>query len=132
MLFRSPGDDIEGIVTFGKGVSVHRSDCPNILSLDDAKKGRLVEVVWEGPSKFGSVYPVTLLIEAFDRVGVLQEILHLFSQQKINLSQLQTQSDSGSGRMRATLVADLQNKEQLSKLILDIRQITDVFDVRRF
>lgn len=127
-----PGDDIEGIVTFGKGVSVHRSDCPNILSLDDSKKGRLVDVIWETVGQSHCVYPVTLLIEAFDRVGILQEILHLFSQQKINLSQLQTQSDANSGKMRATVVADLQDKAQLSKLILDVRQIPDVFDVRRF
>ncbi len=126
-----PGDDIEGIVTFGKGVSVHRTDCSNILSLDESKRGRLVDVVWDHPGQLASVYPVTLLIEAFDRVGVLQEILHHFSEMKINISQLQTQADSSSGSMRSTVVADLLNKEQLSKLILDIRHIPDVFDVRR-
>jgi len=126
-----PGDDIEGIVTMGKGVSIHRSDCANILSLDDAKKGRLVDVVWESHTKMASVYPVSLLIEAFDRVGVLQEILHHFAELKINLSQLQTQSDAMAGSMRATVIADLLNKEQLSKLILDIRHIPDVYDVRR-
>jgi GTP pyrophosphokinase len=127
-----PGDDIEGIVTLGKGVSVHRSDCKNFLDLDDEKKSRVVSVAWDtGDIQHGGVYYARLIVESFDRVGVMQDILRRISDMNVNITEMNTKSHQAEGTMEATLMLELHNATELSRVKLAIQQISDVYAVRR-
>lgn len=127
-----PGDDIEGIVTLGKGVSIHRSDCRNIAELDSEKQGRLVAVSWDtGDLQKGGVYFVRLTVESFDRVGVMQDILRRISDMNVNITEMNTKSHQSEGTMEATLMLELRNAAELSRVKLAIQQISDVYAVRR-
>ena len=77
-----PGDDIVGYITRGRGVSVHRKDCPNLGTLS-TEEGRIIEVFWEGTGQ--SSYPVELEVLAEDRVNLLSNIMLAVSEMKTNI-----------------------------------------------
>lgn len=127
-----PGDDIDGIVTLGKGVSIHRSDCRNLLDLDVEMKGRLVTVSWDASDiQKGGVYFAKITIESFDRVGIMQDILRRISDMNVNITEMNTKSHQSEGTMEATLMLELRNASEFSKVKLAIQQISDVYAVRR-
>ncbi|MBC7263090.1 MAG: bifunctional (p)ppGpp synthetase/guanosine-3',5'-bis(diphosphate) 3'-pyrophosphohydrolase [Chloroflexi bacterium] len=120
-----PGDPIVGYITRGKGITIHRHDCPNVRSLSDSE--RLISVSW-GPAR--EVYPVRVRIEAFDRSGLLRDIAAIVTEEGVNMSSanISTHSDN-----TATIVATLEiaNIKQLSNILARIDGIRDVFEVRR-
>ena len=79
-----PGDDIIGYITKGRGVAIHRKDCPNIKLDDEFLKNRLVEVEWNNPEK--SKFEGEVKIIAIDRVGLLNDVIHIVSMEKLRIS----------------------------------------------
>jgi len=126
--FPLPGDEIIGFVTKGRGVSVHRSDCPNAAT---AKKEdcKFVGVEWDKKSEVS--YPVNIEVEAFDRVGVLKDILSQVSETKTNIVSAEIRTKRGSSAI-LSLVVDVRDLGHLKAVIESIRKISDVYDVRRF
>jgi guanosine-3',5'-bis(diphosphate) 3'-pyrophosphohydrolase len=121
-----PGDEIVGYVTRGKGVTVHRSSCPSVLSERDIE--RLIEVDWEVAGQ--QTYPITIRVDALDRPGLLNEITNVVAEQKINIvaASVVTNPD-GSAAITATLkVTSLQ---QLAKVVSRIERIRDITSVQR-
>lgn len=121
-----PGDDIVGYITLNRGVTVHRTDCANVQSLDDTE--RLVDVLW-GQSPL-QVYPVPIRVEALDRAGLLRDIAALVAEERINMSSanVSTAKDSTSV-INATL--EITDVGQLSRILGKIEAIPDVLDARR-
>jgi GTP pyrophosphokinase len=122
-----PGDNIVGYVTRGRGVSVHRADCPNVVDLPVDVK-RLVEVSWNDAAEI--FYPVDIEVEAFDRVGVLKDILEKVSSQKTNVAAANVRTKRGSSAI-IKMVVDIKNIEHLSQVLAAIREVADVYDVYR-
>jgi GTP pyrophosphokinase len=121
-----PGDPITGYVTRGKGVTVHRANCPSVLSERDIE--RLIDVEWEAVDQ--QTYPITIRIEAIDRPGLLNEITNVVAEHKVNIvaASIGTQPD-GTATITATLkVTSLQ---QLSKVLTRIERIRDITSVTR-
>ncbi|HEX2141940.1 MAG TPA: bifunctional (p)ppGpp synthetase/guanosine-3',5'-bis(diphosphate) 3'-pyrophosphohydrolase [Candidatus Limnocylindria bacterium] len=121
-----PGDPITGYVTRGKGVTVHRANCPSVLSERDIE--RLIDVEWESADQ--QTYPITVRIEAVDRAGLLNEITNVVAENKVNIvaASIGTQPD-GTANITATLkVTSLQ---QLSKVLTRIERIRDITSVTR-
>ena len=121
-----PGDDITGYVTRGKGVTVHRANCPSVLSERDIE--RLIDVEWEMAGQ--QTYPITVRIEALDRAGLLNEVTNVVAEHKVNIgaASVSTRPD-GSASISATLkVTSLQ---QLSKVLSRIERLRDVTSVTR-
>jgi GTP pyrophosphokinase len=121
-----PGDPIIGYVTRGKGVTVHRSTCPSVLSEKDIE--RLIDVEWEMAGQ--QTYPITVRIEAIDRPGLLNEITNVVAEHKVNIvaASIGVHAD-GLATITATLkVTSLQ---QLSKVLTRIEGIRDVTSVTR-
>ncbi|HET6381069.1 MAG TPA: bifunctional (p)ppGpp synthetase/guanosine-3',5'-bis(diphosphate) 3'-pyrophosphohydrolase [candidate division Zixibacteria bacterium] len=121
-----PGDPITGYVTRGKGVTVHRANCPSVLSERDIE--RLIDVEWEAVDQ--QTYPITVRIEAIDRPGLLNEITNVVAEQKVNIvaASIGTQPD-GTATITATLkVTSLQ---QLSTVLTRIERIRDITSVTR-
>ncbi|HEY7332278.1 MAG TPA: ACT domain-containing protein, partial [Candidatus Limnocylindria bacterium] len=121
-----PGDPITGYVTRGKGVTVHRANCPSVLSERDIE--RLIDVEWESVDQ--QTYPITIRIEALDRPGLLNEITNVVAEHKVNIvaASIGTHPD-GTAAISATLkVTSLQ---QLSKVLARIERIRDITSVTR-
>ena len=124
------GDPIIGFITQGRGVSIHRSDCKNILNLPEAKRSRLIEVEWGG---FGSetTYPVDIEIEAIDRQGLLIDVYTVLTNEKINVLGSQTLSDQKSHSARIDVTLEIADIDQLSRVLGRINQLPNVMEVRR-
>jgi GTP pyrophosphokinase len=121
-----PGDEIAGYVTRGKGVTVHRANCPSVLSERDIE--RLIDVEWEIVGQ--QTYPITVRITALDRPGLLNEITNVVAEHKVNIvaASIGTHAD-GSATITATLkVVSLQ---QLSRVLSRIERLRDVTSVTR-
>ncbi len=121
-----PGDPITGYVTRGKGVTVHRANCPSVLSERDIE--RLIDVEWESADQ--QTYPITVRIDALDRPGLLNEITNVVAEHKVNIvaASIGTRPD-GTASISATLkVTSLQ---QLSKVLTRIERIRDITSVTR-
>ncbi len=120
-----PGDSIIGYTTRGKGITIHRRDCPNIQHIADSE--RLIEVQW-GSSQ--ESYPVDISIEAFDRPGLLRDIAGIVADEGISMS---TVNVSTRNDHTAILAATLQinNIHQLHNVLSSLSSLRDVLDVRR-
>lgn len=120
-----PGDKIIGFVTRTKGVTIHRRDCPNVLNEDE--KERLIEVTW---GKSGVSFPVTVRVEAWDRVGLLRDITAVVSDEKINI--VSTVFDEREAdKLSIYLTLDISNIGQLSRLFAKLEGIHNVINVSR-
>ncbi|MGB4592411.1 MAG: bifunctional (p)ppGpp synthetase/guanosine-3',5'-bis(diphosphate) 3'-pyrophosphohydrolase [Coriobacteriia bacterium] len=122
-----PGDDIVGFVTRGRGVSVHRRDCPNSQELLGQPE-RIIEVEWDTGS--GGVYQVEIVIEALDRTRLLQDVSIVLADAGVNVLSASVATDrQGIATMRFLL--ELGNMEQLAKVLTTVKAIDGVFDARR-
>ncbi|MRR12923.1 bifunctional (p)ppGpp synthetase/guanosine-3',5'-bis(diphosphate) 3'-pyrophosphohydrolase, partial [bacterium] len=122
-----PGDDIVGFVTRGRGVSVHRADCPNARDLLNQPE-RIIEVEWDRGQE--STYQVEIMIEAVDRMHLLQEVSSSLGEAGVNiLSASATTSKEGIATMR--FLFELGNMEQLQTLLRDVRNLEGVFEAER-
>lgn len=124
-----PNDPIVGYITRGHGVSVHRQDCPNVLRLQTQARERLIEVSWGTQQE--SVYPVDVMITAFDRQGLLRDITAILSNEKANVLSLNTNTDRDDQTARVRLTLEIEDVGQLSRLLTKIGQLQNVVDVYR-
>ncbi|MFH1577212.1 MAG: bifunctional (p)ppGpp synthetase/guanosine-3',5'-bis(diphosphate) 3'-pyrophosphohydrolase, partial [Candidatus Margulisiibacteriota bacterium] len=107
-----PGEEIIGFVTRGKGITVHRHDCPNVIS-QDIPKERVIRVDWNPKREI--VFPVEVEVEAFDRVGVLKDILGQISEIKTNVSAAKISTKRGSSAF-LRLTVDVKDKQHLEEV----------------
>ncbi|MBN1991577.1 MAG: GTP diphosphokinase [Anaerolineae bacterium] len=125
-----PGDNnIIGYITRGRGVTIHRRDCPNILRFDDERRERLIEVDWDITGD--KTYPIDIQIESFDRPGLLRDITAVVANEKINLSSVNvtTKKKDHSATVFATL--EVTGIDQLSRILALIEQLPNVLRARR-
>ena len=120
-----PGDDIIGYITRSRGVSVHRTDCVNIINEDE--KERLIQVDW---GKTRTLYPIRLIIEAWDRVCLLRDITTLVSQDKINIASI-VSTESEDNTCTIALTVFTTGVGQLSMLFSRLEGIDGIFRVFR-
>ncbi|MEO2074583.1 MAG: bifunctional (p)ppGpp synthetase/guanosine-3',5'-bis(diphosphate) 3'-pyrophosphohydrolase [Bacillus sp. (in: firmicutes)] len=123
-----PGDEIVGFITKGRGVSVHRSDCTNIDSND--AQSRLIPVEWESSLNDRKEYNVDIEISGYDRRGLLNEVLQAVNETKTNISAVTGKSDRNK---MATIIMSIaiHNVSHLQKVVDRIKQIPDIYSVRR-
>ena len=120
-----PGDQIVGYVTRTRGVTVHRADCHNVLNEDERE--RLVEVEWGTVTK---LYPVSVRIEAWDRVGLLRDITTVVTEDKVNMVGVRT-LENGDGSVSVLATLETTGIEQLSRLLSRMEIIRGVRSVER-
>ncbi|MFC5469477.1 RelA/SpoT family protein [Cohnella suwonensis] len=124
-----PGDGIIGYITRGRGVSVHRTDCPNIPAGEDGEEAaRVIEVDWEDAVE--SNYSVEIEILGHDRRGLLNEVLQAVSESKTNISAVSGRSDKNKmAIMHMTIL--IRNKDHLQSVVDKIKRVKDIFSVQR-
>ncbi len=126
-----PGDEISGYITSGRGVSVHRKDCGNLLRLQGSEPERVLEVHWGGAPKQG--YPVKITLDSYDRGGLLRDITAVLDKAGLNILSMSSQTDQGrdgvSVRMGITL--EVTSIDELGKVMSRLRQIPNMTSVQR-
>lgn len=123
-----PGDEIVGFITKGRGVSVHRSDCPNIVGED--VEARLIPVEWETAFNDRKEYNVDIEINGYDRHGLLNEVLQVVNESKTTISAVSGRTDRNKMAL-INMSISIRNVSHLQKIVDKIKQIPDVYSVRR-
>ena len=124
-----PGDQIIGYITQGRGVTVHRQDCPNILQLRSEEPGRIVDVEWG--SQVHHRYPVDIEIEAWDRSGLLRDVIHVLSHDRVNVLAVNTLTDKADNVARLKITVEVDSLESLGRIFSRIQQLPNIIDVKR-
>lgn len=124
-----PGDAIIGFVTRGRGVSVHRADCPNARDLM-RDQGRLIDVSWEDSAETTTSYQVEVFIEALDRMNLLRDIINTLSDTGVNVLTSNTASHS-DGIVEMRYLFQVSQVSNIEKILESLRKIDGVFDARR-
>ncbi len=126
-----PGDEIIGFITRGRGISIHRTDCLNILSLPDSEKNRLISAEWQSESLPASEkFLAEIRIVVNNRVGNLVDISKVFTEREIDIISLSSQKGK-SGTATMNMSFEVQNAEELNSLIGKLRTIPDVLNIER-
>ncbi len=129
----APPDAIGGFVTRGKGVSIHRADCPNLRQLQAKDAGRVIDVAW-GQPKAGATgglptYAVDVTVQASDRPSLLRDIAEVFSKEKAHVQSVQSQATQGTVWM--TLTVEVTDASRLGKVLAAVGQVAGVQWARR-
>jgi len=124
-----PGDSIIGYVTRGRGVTVHRRDCPNILNNPDVE--RLIEVDWGTDHDDGQTYPVSVAIRAWDRGGLLRDIAQVVADEDINMSAANVVTHKKENMATFTATLEIRNMAQLSRVLAKLEHLPNVLEARR-
>ena len=121
-----PGDAVVGYVTRGRGVSIHRADCPNVLSLS-AEPERRLDIDWQEVQ--GQIYVVRLAIEGTDRRGLYADIAEAVTSTGTNIKSVELRT--GDGGVSGTMLVEVENLSHLQKVIRTVRKVKGVTDVAR-
>ncbi|WP_263772322.1 RelA/SpoT family protein [Propionivibrio soli] len=123
----APPDPIVGFVTRGKGVSIHRADCPNFANMEAMQPERVIETAWG--SETDGVFAVDIVVEANDRQGLLRDVSEVLTKEKLNVIAVSTQSKQGAAHMRFT--AEISNLSQLKRTLAQLHEVQGVVGARR-
>lgn len=123
------GDDIIGFITKGRGVSVHRKDCVNIVSLPDQEKQRLIDVEWN-KEKTNASYDVSIQLHAQDRKGMFADISRACEDMDVSITGVNAKSD-GDGNANIVMTVSLMDTGQLESVIKKLRTVQGVIDAYR-
>ncbi|MCI5944075.1 MAG: bifunctional (p)ppGpp synthetase/guanosine-3',5'-bis(diphosphate) 3'-pyrophosphohydrolase [Eubacterium sp.] len=127
-----PGDEIIGFVTRGRGISIHRTDCVNILSMPESDRARLMDAEWEedAAAKNGELYLAEIVIYAHNRTGIMLDISKCFLELKTDMKSVQTRT---SKQELATIAIsfEISGIEELNHIIKKLRGIESVIDIER-
>lgn len=124
-----PNDSIVGYITRGRGVTIHRRDCGNALRLQREDPDRLIEVEWGISGE--DAYLADVIVQAYDRPGLLRDITALLANEKINLNGVHTSTNSQDGIAHMNLILEISDIGQLSRVLTRIEQLPNVVEARR-
>ena len=127
-----PGDEIVGFVTRGRGLSIHRTDCVNMIHLTEAERARLIPAEWEGnvAEETGGQYLAEIKMYARDQQGLLMSISKVFTEMEMDVKSLNIRTNKqGTATIEAGFI--VHGREELAKVIGKLRQIDSVIDIER-
>ena len=127
-----PGDEIVGFVTRGRGVSIHRTDCINILNLPEIERGRLIDAEWQQAEGENNKerYSTEIKIYANNRIGMFVDISKVFTERQIDITSMNVRT-SKQGKATIIMTFDIHGIEELNRLTDKLRQIEGVLDIER-
>ncbi|WP_213908695.1 GTP diphosphokinase [Stutzerimonas nitrititolerans] len=124
-----PGDPIVGYITLGRGVSIHRQDCPSVLQLSGREPERIIQVSW-GPVP-EKTYPVEIFIRAYDRAGLLRDISQMLLNERINVLSMNTRSNKEDSTAQMLLTIEIPGLNALGRLLSRISQLPNIIEAKR-
>ena len=124
-----PGDEIVGFITRGRGISIHRNDCVNMLSLSEDDRMRLIDATWQSDEKGNDEkYLAELRVYANDRAGLLSDISKVFTEKNISIISLNSHLGK-NGVVTMSLGFEISGRDELSNIIERLRNIEAVIDI---
>ena len=125
-----PGDEIVGYVTRGRGVTIHRTDCVNVINMPESERGRLIEAEWQADAAGSEKFLVSINIYTKNRTGIIVDISKVLTERKIDIKSLNARvSKHGTGTFEVAFEVD--NTEELKVLASKLRQVEGVIDIER-
>ena len=127
-----PGDEIVGFVTRGRGVSIHRTDCINIINLSDMERERLIDAEWQHDEESGSsgLYRAEIKIYGNNRTGLLVDITKVFTEREIDIDSIHSKT-SKQGIATIDVSFSTKGREELTSVVERLRQIESIIDIER-
>ena len=127
-----PGDEIIGFVTRGRGVSVHRTDCINIINLSEEERTRLIDAEWDisEDKKGNELYTAEIKIYANNRNGVLLDVSRIFTENKVDVTSMNVRT-SKQGIATISVGFEIRGVEQLNAIVAKLRNVESVIDIER-
>ena len=126
-----PGDEIVGFVTRGRGITIHRTDCINVINMSEGDRSRLIEAEWQDPdSRNEERYTAEIHIYANNRTGLLVDLSKIFTERKIDVRSLNSRI-SKHEKATISITFNVESKDELRSLAEKIRQVESVIDVER-
>ena len=122
----TPGDQIIGYITRGRGATIHRQDCPNILRLRIKDRERIVRVDW---GQQVHTFPVPIRIKAYDRQGLMSDVTNLLSDENVNIADVKVTVNRSLAELR--LIVEVQDISQLSKVLTKLENVPNVMEAHR-
>jgi len=122
----TPGDQIVGYITRGRGATIHRQDCPNILRLRIKDRERIVRVDWGQQVR---TFPVPIRIKAYDRQGLMSDVTNLLSNEEVNIADVKVTVNRSLAELR--LIVEVQDISQLSKVLTKLENVPNVMEAHR-
>jgi len=128
----APPDRIEGYVTRGRGVAVHRRDCSNLRQMAKTDPGRVIEVAWgQGQGAKPALYPMDVVVESADRQGLLRDVSEVFAKEKVNVTGVSTQAQSARHGARMSFSVEAQDASHLASVLNLVARLPGVRGVWR-
>lgn len=127
-----PGDEIIGFITRGRGITIHRTDCINILNLSELDRARLMDAEWQADlgNKVNASYGAEITVYGHNRNGLLVDISKIFTERKIDITSVNSKT-SKQGMATLMITFDVRSKEELNSVIDKIRQVESIIDIER-
>ncbi len=125
-----PGDEIVGYVTRGRGVTVHRTDCVNIIHMDETERIRLIDAEWQDSEIPDQLFTAEINVYANNRTGLLVDISKLFTERKIDIASINVRT-SKQGTATISMTFDVHSIEELNQLVNKLQQVESVLDIER-
>ena len=125
-----PGDEIVGFVTRGRGISIHRTDCVNVMNLPEIDRHRLIDAEWQGGEVSEEKYVADIVIYANDRNGFLADVSRALTEKDINILSVNTRT-SKTGKVTMETTFEIRSREELNRIIDKLRMIESVIDIER-
>ncbi len=127
-----PGDEIVGFVTRGRGISIHRTDCINVIGLPEDERARLIDAEWQQPegSAGKEKYSTEIKIFANNRIGMFVDISKVFTERQIDITSMNVRT-SKQGKATIMMTFDIHGIEELNKLSDKLKQIEGILDIER-
>ena len=127
-----PGDEIVGFVTRGRGITIHRTDCINVLNLPEMERSRLIDAEWQAPENDQSTatYATEIVIFANNRIGMFVDISKIFTERQIDVKAMNARTNK-QGKATITLSFDIHGTDELNGLMAKLRQIDGILDIER-
>ncbi len=125
-----PGDEIIGFITRGRGISIHRTDCVNVLCMSESDRNRIIDAEWQTDAIKENTYLTEINIYADDRNGILFDITKVLSEANISVNSINSRT-SKQGKATITLSFAIKSVEQLNTIISKIRNIESIIDIER-
>ena len=119
-----------GFVTRGRGVTIHRTDCVNVMNLTESDRVRLIDAEWQGSNFSNGLYTAEINVYANNRTGLLVDISKIFTEKKIDLAAINSRI-SKQGTATISMTFDVHSTEELNSLVEKIRQVDSVLDIER-
>ncbi|MDO4937342.1 MAG: DUF5913 domain-containing protein, partial [Sutterellaceae bacterium] len=122
-----PGDEIIGYITRGRGVTIHRVDCPNVKNLAANETERMIDVSWGNQAD--AIYPVDIYIVARDRQGLIKDVSEVFMREKQNIIGINTVNVKGDAHMRFSV--EVRSSSDIQRSLTQLRELKGVLSARR-